>query len=63
MLHYSDDLRLAHMIKEWFYDISQLEFYSKQQQEFDDWISNARECGIKEFEKCWKTFSLGEKKS
>lgn len=61
MLHYSDDLRLAHMMKEWFYDISQLESYRKQQQEFDDWISNARGCGIKEFEKCAKTFQSWRK--
>lgn len=27
MLQYSDDLRLAHMMKEWFYDICQLESY------------------------------------
>ena len=32
MLQYSDDLRLAHMMKEWFYDISNLESYRKQQQ-------------------------------
>ena len=55
MLQYSDDLRLTHMMKKWFYDISQLESYRKQQQEFDDCISNARGCGIKEFEKCAKT--------
>ncbi|RKD33637.1 ISL3 family transposase [Lacrimispora algidixylanolytica] len=56
MLQYSDDLRLAHMMKEWFYDICQTESYRKQQQEFDDWIANARDCGITEFEKCAKTF-------
>ena len=61
MLQYSDDLRLAHMMKEWFYNISQLESYRKQQQEFDDWISNARGCGIKEFEKCAKTFQSWRK--
>lgn len=49
------------MMKEWFYDISQLKSYGKQQQEFDDWISNARGCGIKEFEKCAKTFQSWRK--
>lgn len=35
MLQYNDDLRLAHMMKEWFYDICQMESYSRQQ-DFDD---------------------------
>lgn len=61
MLQYNDDLRLAHIMKEWFYDISQLHSYRKQQQEFDDWISNARGCGIKEFEKRAKTFQSWRK--
>lgn len=52
MLQYNDDLRLAHMMKEWFYDICHMESYRCQQQE----ISNARGCGISEFEKCAKTF-------
>lgn len=30
--------------------------YRCQQREFDDWISNAKGCGIKEFEKCAKMF-------
>lgn len=47
MLQYNDDLWLAHMMKEWFYDISQIKSDRKQQQEFDDWISNARGCSIK----------------
>ena len=61
MLQYNDDLRLAHMIKEWFYDICQMESYRRQQQEFDVWISNARGSGIKEFEKCAKTFQSWRK--
>lgn len=60
-LQYNDDLRLAHMMKEWFYDISQIKSYRKQQQEFDDWISNARGCGIKEFQKHAKTFQSWRK--
>ena len=36
MLHYSEDLRLAHRMKEWFYDICQMEAYRQQQREFDD---------------------------
>ena len=61
MLQYSDDLRLVHTMIEWFYDISQLKSYRKQQQEFDDWISNARGCGIKEFDRCAKTFQSWRK--
>ncbi len=41
MLQYNDDLRLAHQMKEWFYDICQMNSYRSQQKEFDDWISNA----------------------
>ena len=61
MLQYNDDLRLAHMMKEWFYDICQMNSYRKQQKEFDDWISNARDCGIIEFEKCANTFQSWRK--
>jgi transposase len=61
MLQYNDDLRLAHMMKEWFYDICHMESYRCQQREFDDWISNARGSGIKEFEKCAKTFQSWRK--
>ena len=56
MLQYSDDLRLAHSMKEWFYNICQKKEYRMQQKEFDDWIANARDCGIKEFEKCAQTY-------
>ena len=56
MLQYSDDLRLAHSMKEWFYDICQMSAYRKQQQEFDDWIANARHCNIPEFMKCAETY-------
>ena len=56
MLQYSDDLRLAHSMKEWFYDICQMSAYRKQQQEFDDWIANARSCNIPEFRKCAQTY-------
>ncbi len=30
MLHYSEELRLAHRMKEWFYDICQMEAYRQQ---------------------------------
>lgn len=61
MLHYSDDLRLAHSMKEWFYDICQMTAYRQQQVEFDKWISNAENCGIKEFEKCAETYRTWRK--
>lgn len=56
MLQYSDDLRLAHSMKEWFYDICQMSAYRRQQQEFDDWIANAQSCNIPEFRKCAQTY-------
>jgi len=56
MLHYNDDLRLAHMLKEWFYEICQEPKYSIQRTQFYDWIKNAESCGISEFEKCATTY-------
>ena len=61
MLQYSEDLRLAHRMKEWFYDICQMKAYRQQQREFDDWIANAQGCGIKEFEACAKTYRAWRK--
>nr|WP_243031472.1 ISL3 family transposase [Clostridium sp. AF37-5AT] len=55
MLLYSNELRLAHSMKEWFYDICHMRSYRKQQLEFDDWIANARDSRIPEFEKCAQT--------
>ena len=55
LLLYSDELRLAHSMKEWFYDICHMRSYRKQQLEFDDWIANARDSRIPEFKKCAQT--------
>jgi len=56
MLLYSKDLRLAHRMKEWFYDICQMKASVSSNGKFDDWIANALNCGIKEFEDCAKTY-------
>jgi len=56
MLLYNDDLRKAHMLKEWFYDICHNEKYSIQRKELFEWIKNAENSGIKEFKKCAATF-------
>lgn len=56
MLHYNDDLRKAHMLKEWFYRICQNPKYSIQRIELFEWIRNAESCGIKEFEDCASTY-------
>ena len=56
MLLYNDDLRLAHQLKEWFYHICNTKQYGIQRKDFDDWISNARGSGIKEFEACARTY-------
>lgn len=56
MLLYNDDLRLAHYLKEWFYDICQSEKYSYQRSAFWDWIKVAEKSGMPEFENCAKTF-------
>lgn len=56
MLYYNDDLRKAHMLKEWFYSICQNPKYTLQRTQFYDWIKNAESCGISEFEKCAATY-------
>jgi transposase len=56
MLLYNDDLRLAHCLREWFYEICQSEKYSYQQIAFWDWVKAAEKSGIPAFEKCAKTF-------
>lgn len=56
MLHYNEDLRKAHKLKEWFYRICQNPKYSTQRIEFYQWIKEAECCGIKEFEKCAATY-------
>lgn len=56
MLLYNDDLRIAHNLKEWFYDICQNEKYSYQRTAFWDWVKAAEKSGIAEFENCAKTY-------
>ena len=56
MLLYNDDLRLAHWLKEKFYEICQDTRYSRQRRDFHDWIKIAESSGIKEFEKCAETY-------
>jgi len=56
MLLYNDDLRLAHYLKEWFYEICQSKKYSYQRTAFWDWVKAAEKSGIPVFEKCAKTF-------
>lgn len=56
MLLYNDDLRLAHYLKEWFYEICQSEKYSYQRSAFWDWVKAAEKSGITEFENCAKTY-------
>jgi len=52
MLLYNEDLRLAHWLKERFYDLCQDTKYSRQRKDFYDWIKIAESSGLKEFEKC-----------
>lgn len=56
MLLYNDDLRLAHYLKERFFEICQNPKYSKQRVDFFDWIKMAENSGLKEFEDCAKTY-------
>ena len=56
MLLYNDDLRLAHWLKEKFYEICQDTRYSRQRRDFHYWIKIAGSSGLKEFEKCADTY-------
>jgi transposase len=56
MLLYNDDLRLAHRLKEQFFDLCQKEKYSEQRIDFWNWVKYAESSGIPEFEKCAKTY-------
>ncbi len=56
MLLYNDDLRVAHKLKEWFYEICQSDEYSYQSTELTKWIENAESSGIPEFENCAATY-------
>ena len=56
MLLYNDDLRLAHYLKERFFEICQNTKYSEQRTDFFDWIKMAENSGLKEFEDCAKTY-------
>jgi len=56
MLLYNDDLRLAHFLKEWFYQICQNPKYSEQRKEFFEWILAAEQSQLPEFEKCAATY-------
>lgn len=56
MLLYNDDLRAAHRLKEWFYDICQHDKYSYQRSAFWEWVKAAEKSGIPEFKGCAKTY-------
>lgn len=61
MLLYNDDLRLAHYLKEKFYEICQNPKYSEQRKDFFDWIKAAEKSGLKEFEKVARTYRAWSK--
>ncbi|NLK28446.1 MAG: ISL3 family transposase [Clostridiales bacterium] len=56
MLLYNDDLRAAHYLKEWFYDICQSSKYSYQRTAFWEWVKTAEKSGIPEFMSCAATY-------
>jgi len=56
MLLYNDDLRAAHHLKEWFYEICQSNKYSYQRSAFWEWVKAAEKSGIPEFVSCANTY-------
>jgi transposase len=61
MLLYNDDLRLAHKLKEWFFNICHEKNFYIQRCEFWNWVKSAESSGIKEFEKCANTYRYWSK--
>lgn len=61
MLLYNDDLRLAHYLKEDFYNLCQNTDYEKQKKDFYNWIKMAERSGLKEFEDCAATYRNWQK--
>lgn len=55
-LHYNNDLRLAHQLKERFYELCQDTKYGRQREDFYSWIKLAEASNIPEFEKRAKTY-------
>lgn len=56
MLLYNDDLRAAHHLKEWFYEICQSSKYSYQRTAFWEWVKAAEKSDIPEFASCARTY-------
>lgn len=56
MLLYNDDLRLAHFLKEQFFEICQKIDFNEQRKDFFDWIKMADNSGLEEFETCARTY-------
>ena len=56
MLPYNNGLRLAHYLKERFFDICQNPKYSEQRTDFFDQIKMAENSGLKEFEDCARIY-------
>lgn len=56
MLLYNDDLRLAHFLKEQFFEMCQKTDFNEQRKDFFDWIKMADNSGLEEFEACARTY-------
>lgn len=61
MLQYNHDLRQAHRLKEWFYNICQNNEYSYQREALSQWVLEAGLSGIPEFENCAATYARWSK--
>lgn len=57
MLWYSDKLREAHSIKEWFFNVLDTENISDRKKKFKSWIDSVSETELIPFKKCAQTYS------
>lgn len=56
MLQYINDLRVAHRLKEQFYNICQDTKYSRQREDFYAWMKLAESSNTPDFRKCANTY-------
>lgn len=56
MLYYSENIRIAHNLKEEFFEILECKNRNEAKKKLTEWILYAQSCGLKSFEDCANTF-------
>ena len=56
MLWYSDEMREAHSIKEWFFKVLDIKDISEMKQDFKNWLNSVDTTDLKPFKRCVNTY-------